>query len=213
MMKKTLCALALVAATFSAQAATVLSENFNDVAGLTAKGYTLRNDSTVGGTNGFYPGSAFTGQGGSGGYLEANYMGAPAGGTLDEWLITPLFSTRTGGTVSFYLQSPAEAGFFDTVQFGFSSGASLAASAFNLGSLITVPGGEWTLYTLNFDATNIPNTTGRFAIRYTGPADRSNTLGIDTLTVSVPEPTTTMMLGLGLVGLVAARRRKAQATV
>jgi hypothetical protein len=50
---------------------------------------------------------------------------------------------------------------------------------------------------------------GRFGIQYSGDVNTSNFVGVDSLLITaVPEPGTVMMFGAGLIGLMAARRRR-----
>ena len=210
MMKKTLSALALVGAAASAQAGVVLHEDFNNVPGLTSAGWVLNNASTPpGAVAGWFQGdqSQFAAQSGSAeSYAAANYNNAAAGGTLDNWLITPVFSTAENFTVTFWVKGAADDLYSDHFRFGLSAGGS-ALTDFVLGNVITAMTGDWTQYTIGMSGLGA-GATARLGIQYTGLADSSNYIGLDNLTVTVPEPSTTLILGAGLLGLIAARRRK-----
>lgn len=208
MLKTLSCALLLACAGAGAAQANII-ESFDDVAGLAAKGFILRNASTPAGTNDFFQGNtrvfgAYDGAPNA--YLGANYNSAAAGGVIDDWLISPEFSTTSRGTVSFYVRAGADAGFVDNFQYGLSTGGA-GAGDFVLGALTAAPTGDWTRYTLDFAGTGIADSIGRFAIRYTGPADSANYIGIDSLSVQLPEPSAFALLGLGLAGLGVSRRR------
>jgi hypothetical protein len=49
---------------------------------------------------------------------------------------------------------------------------------------------------------SLPNTTS------SGPNDTANNFGISYMTISVPEPSTFALIGLGVSGLLFFRRRK-----
>lgn len=209
MMKKALVALAISGMALSAQAGALVSEGFQDVSGLAAKGWVLNNASTPAGvTSGWAQGSqsvfpALTGPANS--YASANYLNAAAGGSLNNWLITPEFSVDVNGAiVSFWLRAAADAGYSDQVAFGFSSGSS-DLSAFAMASAMTVGTDGWTRYTARINGAG----SARFALQYTGEADFANYVGVDNFLVSeVPEPSTMAILFAGAMGLVMSRRRK-----
>jgi hypothetical protein len=210
--KRTLCALAVsLAATGAAHASTpLIDEGFNDVGSLGTNGWLTTNLSSPVGSTGWYAGltDVFGAQEGSG-YLAANFNNAQAGGTIDNWLITPEFSASQGGTVTFWVRGAADAGYADQFKVGFSNGSSNTID-FLTGGTMTASQDGWTAWSFNYAAQGV-GSTARFAIEYTGAADSSDYIGIDHLTVSaVPEPATTLMFAAGLLGLAAARRRAAR---
>lgn len=209
MFKRALMATAIASAAASSQAGTLLSENFGNVSALVGNGWVLNNQSTPGGTTNWYQGDAgiFAAQAGAAeSYVAANYNNAPVGGTISNWLITPTFSTELAGTVSFWAKGDIFNGFSDHLAYGLNSAGGSNTGDFTLGSAVTVSG-DWTLYSLAYGANGV-GSTARFAIVYTGAADLSNYVGVDTLTVtSVPEPSSMLMLGAGLLGLAAFSRR------
>ena len=127
MFKKSISALVLMSAFTAAHAAPVIQENFNNVAALTGAGWVLTNASTPGGTSGWFQGnaSAFGAQAGApNAYIAANFDNAPAGGMINNWLITPTFSTANFVYVTFWSSADAADGFGDQLSFGFSNGRS-----------------------------------------------------------------------------------------
>jgi hypothetical protein len=202
----TLLASALALAGTAHAATTLVSEGFDSVATLASNGWVLTNNSTAGGSTGWFQGEdfIFPSQDGAGGFAAANFNNAPAGGSIDNWLISPLFSTANDGHVSLWLRGAADDGFADTVRFGFSTGDS-ATSAFTTGALVTATG-DWTQYSFAFESGGA-GSMGRFAIEYTGLADVSDYVGVDTLAITaVPEPATWALFALGLAGVVVRRR-------
>jgi hypothetical protein len=204
MFNRAIVASAIGFASLSAQAVTLLTESFDNVAGLSASGWSIVNNSSPLGSTDWYQGDStiFTAQSGSAeAYVAANFNSAAAGGTINDLLITPAFSTAASGTVTFWAKADIQPGFSDQIVYGiYSSGAFVAPTTVTLS-------GTWTLYTINFAAAGAGSNT-RFAIDYTGLADTSNYIGVDTVTVTaVPEPTAALMLAAGLAGLAVARRR------
>lgn len=205
---------AIVASCAAAHAqTTLLSEGFDFVDQLSASGWVLSNESTAGGnlTAAWFNGSStiFPAQAGpEGSYASSSFDTAAAGGTLANYLITPTFSTAQGVVVTFYARADILAPYFDTIAYGFSPSGAGTSGALVLGSATTV-GGGWTQYSA-YIAAQGAGTVARFGIQYAGLADNANYVGIDSLTVTaVPEPAGWLMMGAGLIGLLAARRRRA----
>ena len=218
MLKQALMATAITFAAVSAHSQTViLSESFDSVAALGGSGWVQTNLSTPGGTQSWFQGNPgiFASQAGApNSYIGANFLSGADGGTLANWLISPTFSTAAAGTVTFYARSAGSAGLSDHIAFGLSTGSSSTGS-FALGSAVTLSSG-WTQYSVDFAALGA-GSLGRFAIEYTGLADDSEYIGIDTFKVTtigtapVPEPSTYALMALGIAGLAVVRRRRSAA--
>ena len=189
--------------------APLVSEGFdNDTSTLAGKGWVITNLSTPGGsTSWFEPGAGAVIPAHSGSsYIAANYLSSGDNGSVDNWLISPTFSTATPGFVTLYLTGANE-GYDDTLKFGFSHG-SAATAAFTMGSALTAPA-DWTAYTFAYAAGGA-GSVGRFAIEYTGDWAALDYVGVDSVSISaVPEPATWAMFALGALG-VALRRRPAR---
>lgn len=222
MNKSFLAALALpivFAAATPASAATILSEGFTDIAALAPAGWVLTNESTAGGIQNWFQGNEgiFAAQSGAASsYLASNYLVVGVGGQVSNWLITPIFSTATAGSVTFWINSVADAGYQDQFSYGFSSGSAIT-SAFTMSSAADTPH-DWTQVTVAFAAGGV-GSTARFAIAHVGPEATSNYIGVDTLSIdvaaaAVPETATWMMMiaGFGLAGSALRRSRKLAVT-
>jgi MYXO-CTERM domain-containing protein len=209
---------ALLVAACQAQAATTLvSESFDDVGALAADGWLLANvNPDPAFAVDWYQGlpDVFAAHGGTpDAYIASSWGAAAPGTTLQNWLITPAFSTAQAGTVTFWMRGAADAGFVDTVRFGFSDGSG-ATTQFALGDTV-VAAGAWTQVSVGFAAGGA-GSTGRFAIEHTGPDDLADYVGIDDLSVqanavtAVAEPANALLLAAGVAALAAWRRRTAR---
>lgn len=197
-------------------------------------GWTVNNNSSpVGSTNWFQGNSAvFSAQAGAANsYVGANFNNTTGANTISDWLITPTIAVNNGDIFSFFTRTVNQPTFPDRLEVRFSSvgGIDVGTSATDVGTfttlLLTINGGltnnypnNWTQFSSTLSGLS-GATSGAFAFRYFvtdgGPAGvNSDYIGIDTVsftsarTSDVPEPTSMALLGLGLLGFAAARRRK-----
>jgi hypothetical protein len=213
-----------------ARAAPILLESFGNVANLAASGWTMINNSSPGGSTGWFQGNTgvFEAQGGGDGYIAANYLNAGLGGVVSNWLILPELTLNDGDTLTFLTRSSGVLPDRLEVRFSAGAGADVGATPLLVGSFSTLlmtinptltsagyPS-DWTLMTVALSGLGGP-TDGRLAFRYF--VDDTNVngdyIGIDDVTLSpnpVPEPATLTLLGLGLAGLGARRYRQNRAS-
>jgi hypothetical protein len=217
-------AAALLTSSVSAGAAplTFLSEHFNDISTLSAAGWAMTNNSTPGGTTDWFQGNdaIFPAQSGApGAYIAANLNAAPLGGDISLWLITPELEFGTGVSAVSFWARVADLLFNDQLQLRLStSGSSVdvgttTTSVGVFGAGISVPLVDgWQLFEATVSNAGAP-IAGRLAIRYvvTDTFSNGDYVGIDTVEFQsakpIPEPASLLLLGTGLVGLVARRRR------
>lgn len=224
-MHKVFAGLAAVAAFSSAQAATVLSEGFDNVAALSGADWIFTNNSAapVGlnwfqGNTGIFP--AATGAPDS--YAAANFASSGAmTGAVSNWMITPALMLDGSSVISFYVRNAGE-DFLDKleVRLSMGTGSDVGATTTSVGSFTTLLGGYasavtpggWIGLTYGLSSLTEP-TTVRLAFRYVvdDVATAGNYLGIDGLSVTaaVPEPATYVLMALGVAGLLIRRRAAA----
>jgi hypothetical protein len=190
----------------------LIKEGFDDISAL-AKWQLINASEPAGqswfqGNPGVFP--AFEGPPES--YIGANYLSALNGsGAISNWLITPLLNMTGPTTLTFFTRGATAAGFNDTLEVRFSSDPSGAPGTFGT-TLLTIGGaeqypGDWQQYTAVVPYTG----AGYFAFHYLGDASAANYIGVDSvLVMSVPEPSSWLMLALGLAGASLAARRQAQ---
>ena len=205
-------AIAAVTLSSASMATVVISEGFDNVAGLAGAGWTQVNASTVAGASyfqgnsGIFPSAA----GAADSYVAADFLSGF--GTISNWLMTPVFTLASKIDVNF-MARVAGAGFLDTIEVWLStSGASSNVADFNilLGSYSSSSDQGWVAQNMSA-LTGAGGSAGRVGFRYY-VADTNvdgNYIGIDSLVVNLPEPTSLALAGLALAGLALGRRRQA----
>jgi hypothetical protein len=214
MFRNALLAVGCCFATTICSAGVLLSEEFDDVTTLAGTGWIQTNNSSPLGSTGWYQGvpEVFPSYAGApNSYIAANFNNAASGGTIENWLITPQFSTATATRVSFFARAEILEPYFDQIAFGANVTGDAALGNFILAPRVTL-GGGWTQYSVDLGAMGA-GSMARFAIQYAGNADDSDFIGIDSFTVStraaVPEPSTLLLALPALLVLVLLRRRAA----
>jgi hypothetical protein len=229
--KKTWIAVAMLTAGSAAQAGVVLTEGFDDITTLAAAGWTFVNNSSPLGTTGYFQGNAgvFGAQSGAdNSYIAANFNNAEFGGTISSWLISPTMNLFDGETLSFFTRTDLGA-IADRLEIRLSlngDSTDVGTTFDSVGDFTTLvstinagldPLGypsDWSMFKATFLTGVTPGvgTLGRFAFRYTVPdtSINGNYIGLDTLTVTVPEPSSIALFGLALaaLGLVVRQRHQ-----
>jgi hypothetical protein len=229
--RKAFLSVTLLAATVAANANTILTENFDDISTLTGAGWSLVNNSTPGGFTGWEQGNGiFDAQNGANtSYIAASFLNAGEGGNISNWLISPTLTLFNGETLTFFTKSEGYTN--DSLEVRLSTnGASsdVGGTDSSVGGFTTLLASinplldssyptDWTAFSVTFSGV-VDGTQGRFAFRYAVPDTVTNGdyIGIDSVSVSVPEPSTIGILALGLVVMgfsIYRRDKRAAATI
>ena len=212
----------------NASAATILSENFDNVANLVPNGWVIVNNSSPAGTTDWFQGNAaiFAAQSGApNAYVAANFFAADFGGNISNWLLSPALTFDNGHVVRFWTRTEVGSIGPDRLELRLSvngSSTNVGGTDASVGDFTTLlmtinpalsPGGypeNWTLLSATISGLGGP-TSGRLAFRYnvTDTTVNGNYIGIDSVTVnspSVPEPVASGLLAIGILAAARARR-------
>ena len=206
---KQLSVAAVLCGGFAAQAQVALAEGFDNVAGLSGAGWSIVNTSPLPGTTWFQGNSGIfsAASGAASSYAAANFLGTTASsGPVSNWLITPQLMLDATSTVSLAARAGGD-GFLDLLEVLISTTGTAPGNFSLIGSYSSSTDNGWV--NRSFGATLTSATLSYVAFRYavTDVATAGNYLGIDNVLITaVPEPTNTLLLGLGLAGLLAYRR-------
>jgi len=210
MFRKSLYAVLIAACGTATAGPITFSEGFDDVSALAASGWLTSNYSTAGGTTGWFQGNTgiFTSDSGAdNSYIAANFEGAPFGGNIDNWLITPLFSVADSSTITFATR--ASGALPDTLEVLYSLGGSNTGDFMSIGSLAGA-GFPIDWANINLVAFGLQQDI-RLAFRYlvTDTSVNGDYIGIDSFEVrAVPEPGTIALFGAALLMMAFAMRRR-----
>ena len=207
------CLLGLLIVSLGARAAPVLlNESFDNLA---TSGWTIQNVSSPVGTTSWFQGNAGVFNAHSGppnSYAAANLTSTnPLGGVISTWLISPEIQFASQ-ILSFFTRTEGDSTnlFGDGLRVLVSvNGASTAlgdfTELFNINAA-NVGGAypeDWTQFIGFLGATG----TGRIAFEYTVGANAfANYIGIDTVSIGIPEPGTLLLLGIAALAAGVARR-------
>lgn len=210
---KTLVGLFVVATGCSALAARLLSEGFEDVAGLPGQGWVFLNQSTPSGSTGWFQGvpALFPAAAGpADSYIAANFNNAVFGGTVSNWLLTPQLELANGEWFSFSLRLLGE-GLLDRVEVYLGSNGASTDVTHHFALLAAYESDRdtgWQPHSLLLDGLAAP-VNGRLAFRYVvdDTSRNGDYIGIDSVSVTaIPEPATVALVCLGAIALHAVRR-------
>lgn len=196
-------ALALFAPAISNAATTVLDEGFDDISTLT--GWSQFNDGFFHG-DGWFQGNTgvFAAQSGpASSYIATDFANRTS--SIDAWLITPVLDLTGTTELSFFARSRSTWRYQDAIEVRFEDSPGTFNTVLGLWGVSggTAPN-RWTSFseTVNLEG------SGRLAFRYTSN-NSVDYVGFDSIRVvtAVPEPSSWLMLALGLAGVAAVRRK------
>jgi hypothetical protein len=208
--KKLALASALAMGSLTAQAATVLSEGFDNWAAVLGSGWQTVNLSPSPGSN-WVPGNPLifpAASGAASSYASASFLSTTATtGPISNWLITPLLSLDATSTVSFDVRVVGQ-GFVDTVQVLVSTTGPAPDNFTLVGTYASSTADQWVPQSFGLGLSGA--TSGYVAFHYVAAdvATASDYLGIDNVSITgpIPEPATYLIMGLGLAGVLLRRR-------